>query len=279
MKYLLFLLLCSSICRKAVAQKNYFPIDTLNKNALELEKINYRALNIYKFNVQISSDSVFLMLPKGLPRGYYEVCYDNNPQQLALIYYNYGAAAYCQQFYKNGAMKSDSEYHPLGVLHGVHVLYSREGDEIWHAEYTFGELDKRYRLDYLEVENSTLKAIRTQKAFGTYIFEPTPSRARRDKIELRTNGHFLYWASHNDCHYCLSYTGRWRQEGNFIVLQLSKNNIWQNATRQFAILATPRLTGLELIEVKEWGVEWYHSEYKKISSKTTPLSSKKRTLE
>ena len=246
------------------AQSSYFPTDTLSSDDLQLEQIDVRYGNTYYFKTTIEEDSIFLILPKGLPNGYYEAYYNNDTNRLALVYYKNGARSYGQQFYANGSIKSDTEYNRFDELHGLHILYQRTGAEAWHAEYDFGELDSRYRLDYLEVENSTAILIKNKAAFGTYEFLPTPSRGRRDRIHLKEDGVFTYECSVGNCNWCGNYTGRWKQEGDFLYLELDDPTLWINPVRKFAITATALLKQLELVEVKNWGVEWYNSEYKKV---------------
>ena len=246
------------------AQSSYFPLDTLSSDDLQLEQINIRYGHTYFFTTTIETDSIFLILPKGLPEGYYEAYYYNDTNRLALVYYNNGARTYGQQFYADGSIKSDTEYNRLGDLHGLHILYQRTGIEAWHAEYELGVLDRRYRLDYLEVENSTKILLKTKKAFGTYEFLPTPSRGRRDRIHLEEGGTFLYECSIGDCDWCGKYKGKWWQEDDFLFLEIEDKTLWTNTIRKFAITATVMLKQLELIEVKPWGVEWYNSEYRKV---------------
>lgn len=243
-------------------QTTFLPLDTLSKDDLALSIINLSALNIYSFSTTITQDSVLLVLPEGLPRGYYEAYYDNDTNKLALAYYNYGWSAYVQQFYRNGAIKSDTECDGRGVWHGLHILYYRDGTEAWHAEFTHGVLDKRYRLDYLEVENVTQAALQTKRLFGQYLFTPTPSRARRDQIELKADGTFTYTASTYQKPLSAVYHGQWYLEEDYLVLRI-EGDIWQFATRKFVVKGTVNLTHLELIEIKDWGVEWYRSEYQK----------------
>lgn len=248
----------------SVAQSNYFPLDTLSSDDVQLAEISVLYGNTYYFTTTITDDSVFLILPKGLPKGYYEAYYDNDTNRLALVYYNNGAKTYGQQFYADGSMKSDTEYNRLGDLHNLHVLYNRRSEEVWHAEYYFGVLEPQYDLEYLMVENSTDTLLKNKAAFGWYEFTPTPSRARRDRIELQEDGHFIYEYSTNGCHWCSRYEGKWKQVKDFLVLQLNDTTVWKTPVRKFAITATALLKRLELIEVKDWGVEWYHSEYKKV---------------
>lgn len=264
MKLSFFILFLSCLSANILlAQYDYLPLDTLSKDDLKLNKIYLRQFNYYHFNTAMESDSSLLVLPEGLPKGYYEVYYKQDTNRLALAYYNTGRAAFVQQFYLDGSMKSDTECNTKGKWHGLHIVYARDGNEIWHAEYQFGELDKRYRLDYLAVENSTAQAIATQKAFGKYTFSSTPSRARHDQIELLPNGTFNYHLLDQNDRISNTYAGTWSVAENYITLRLSQDNIWLQPTRKFAITATVNLTALELIEVKEWGVDWYYSEYKK----------------
>lgn len=262
MKSLYHFLCLSFLPFFAIGQTTFLPLDSLSKDDLELRIINVPALNIYSFSTTIQQDSVLLVLPKGLPRGYYEAYYDNDTNKLALAYYNYGWSAYVQQFYKNGAIKCDIECNSQGAWHGLHILYYRDGTEAWHAEFIHGTLDKRYRLDYLAVENVTKAALQSKRIFGKYLFTPTPSRARRDQIELKEDSTFIYTTSTNQKPLSDSYTGEWYLEKDYLVLNIEED-VWQFPSRKFVVKGTVNLTRLELIEIKDWGVEWYGSEYKK----------------
>lgn len=248
-------------------QANYFILDTLSNNDIYLEEVDYRYGCTYQFTTEIINDSIFLILPEGVPRGYYEAYYDNDTNRLALVYYNNGSMTYGQQFYADGTMKSDTEYNSVGAFHGLQIWYNRSGVEVWHAEYDFGLLKPQYDLAYLELENETEVLLDNKKGFGLYTFTPTPSRARREQIQLNENGTFVYENSTYDCHYCNRYEGTWTAADNFIYLELKDPRGWRTPIRKFAITATARLTRLELMEVKDWGVEWYHSEYRKIDFK------------
>jgi hypothetical protein len=259
---LLSFVLLIGVLNTSWAQKTFLPFDTLSNDDIQLLEINLPALNIYCFSTTVTNDSVLLVLPEGLPRGYYEVYYNQDTNCLALAYYNYGWSAYIQQFYKDGTMKSDTECNSQGTWHGLHILYYRNGTEAWHAEFINGVLDKRYRLDYLEVENVTEAALKTKKLFGKYSFSPTPSRARKDQIELKKDATFIYSVAINQKAFSQHYSGTWTIKENYLQLELQED-IWQFPIRKFVIKGTVHLTHLELIEIKDWGVEWYRSEYKK----------------
>jgi len=202
-----------------------------------------------------------------VPRGYYEAYYENDTNRLALVYYNNGATTYGQQFYADGTMKSDAEYNSIGQFHGLQIWYNRKGEEVWHTEYNWGVLKPQYDLEYLKLENKTQVLLDNKKGFGLYEFTPTASRARREQIQLNDNGTFVYKNTTHTCHYCNRYEGKWTILDNFLYLELEDPTGWRTPIRKFAITATNRLTRLELIEVKDWGVEWYHSEYKKVNLK------------
>lgn len=246
------------------AQSTYFPTDTLRIEDLKLEKINFRYGHTYQFKTTITTDSVFWVLPKALPKGYYEAYYQNDTNRLALVYYKEGARTYGQQFYADGSMKSDTEYNIWGDLHGLHVLYDRNGEEIWHAVYQYGLVEPQYDLYFLNLYNKTAKLLQNQKAFGVYEFHPTPSRGRKDRIHLKPNHHFVYEYSTDLCEWCYSSTGIWRAEGDFIILEIENKKIWSNPTRKFAITANKQMKQLEMMEVADWGVRWYNSEYLKV---------------
>lgn len=246
------------------AQSTYFPTDTLRIEDLKLEKINFRYGHTYQFKTEITNDSIFWIMPKDLPKGYYEAYYNNDTNRLALVYYKEGARTYCQQFYTNGSMKSDTEYNVGNEMHGLHVLYDRNGEEIWHAVYSHGFLEPQYDLYFLEFYNQTEKLLQNKKAFGIYEFLPTPSRGRKERIYLSENQIFEYEYSTDHCEWCYKNKGIWKQEGNFIVLEIENKKLWSNPIRKFAITANKQLKNIELIEVADWGVKWYESEYSKI---------------
>ena len=246
-----------------IGQSNYFKIDSLSNNAIKLTIITNIHENSYQFSTSINSDSIFWIMPKGLPKGYFEAYYYNDTNRIALVYYNYGSKSYAQQFYSDGSMKADTEYNRLGDLHGLHVIYDRKWEEVWHAEYNFGVLEPEYDMRYLKEENSTTLLLKNKNAFGTYEFTPTPSRSRRDRITLRPDSTFTYQYSQNKCHFCFSFEGVWTTNENYIILELSNKKVWKNPTRKFAVTANNDITKIKLIEVKDWGVEWYNSDYKK----------------
>lgn len=263
-KYYTILIINLFLFGSSKGQGNYFTFDTLSNDEIYLEDIDFRYGHTYQFTTNITNDSIFLILPKGVPKGYYEAYYDGDTNRLALVYYNNGARTYGQQFYADGTMKSDVEYNSVGQFHGLQIWYNRSGEEVWHAEYDFGALRSQYDLEYLELENETQVLLANKKGFGLYEFTPTPSRARRERIELNENGTFVYENSTRACHYCNRYEGTWLAADNFLYLELKDSTGWRTPIRKFAITATARLTRLELMEVKDWGVEWYNSEYRKV---------------
>lgn len=246
------------------AQSSYFPIDTLDANAIRLDQIDHWQGNTFIFQTPIYNDSVCLVVPPSLAKGYYEVYYDNNSNKLALTYYNYGRSRYTQQYYKDGSMKSDTEYNRQGLRHGLHVIYDRNGEEIWHANYYWGQLDDKYYSDYLEKANYTLEAMQVGVAWGTYEFKSTPSRARHDRITLQKDSTFSYQrynigkASWNPLA-----QGIWYIQDHMLHLQISTPNVWKYTQRKFIITGNRLRKKLELVEVKPWGLDWYYSEYKK----------------
>lgn len=261
------LICCCLFCWSMLAQQQCFELDTLSNNAIQLEAINFRYGHSYQFTTNITNDSLFLVMPKGIPKGYYEAYYHQDTNCLAMVYYNNGHRSYGQQFYANGAMKGDTEYNAQGQLHGLQVLYDRKGEELWHAEYVWDILEPQYDLKELMANNLTQQLILNPIAFGWYTFTPTPSRARRDRIHLKKEGTFIYQYSTYDCHFCFSSTGTWSLEGEYLRLALEDKTIWRTPYRKFALTANPQRTRLELLEVKDWGVEWYNSEYQKVNKK------------
>lgn len=236
----------------------------LRADAVVLSRINQGVYhNNYFFDTLLENEGIFLMLPKGLPRGYFEAYYNGDTNRLALVFYNNGVHSYGQQFYENGSMKSDSEYNKHGDLHGLHVIYDKSGEELWHAEYYFGVLDYKYNLKYLQQINRTIALLQSKAAFGSYVFEPTPSRARREKIILSENHRFIYQNYLNSPPNQGIYHGRWKQQNGFLLLELRTPDIWFCNPRKMAIstVAQKQL----LLEVKDWGVEWYNSEFVKRS--------------
>ncbi len=262
MKYLVFML-CLLFGPVTLAQY-CLPEETLSVDDIVLREIDLRLFNRYQFETALVSDSVLLLIPKGLPFGYFEVYYENDTNKLALIYYNYGRSAYAQQFYKNGAIKSDTEYSVGGKRHGVHVVYDRQGNEIWHAEYHNGQLDRKYHLDYITNDNVTTEAINTGRAFGVYEFLPTPSRARKDRIVLNRDTTFVYYDSNSSCDFCVERQGTWVENNGFLLLRLNDEKYWRSQNRKMVIKATTRLMQLELLEVRDCGIDWYHSNYYKL---------------
>lgn len=234
----------------------------LSADMVVLSRINQGVHhNNYSFNTLLESEGVFLKLPKGLPRGYFEAYYNGDTNRLALVFYNNGPNSYGQQFYKNGSMKSDSEYNKFGDLHGLHVMYDKTGEELWHAEYYFGILDYKYNLKYLQQINKTSVLLQNKAAFGSYVFEPTPSRARREKIVLSENYRFTYQNHLNSPSNQGAYHGRWKQQDGFLLLELLTPDIWYCNPKKMVIstIAKQQI----LLEVKDWGVEWYNSEFVK----------------
>lgn len=203
-------------------------------------------------------------MPNNLPPGYYEAYYEQDTNQLALNYYSYGMSNYAQQYYKSGAMKSDSEYNQIGQRHGVHVLYNRAGEEIWYAIYDKGELEYKYTFAYAKKRNRTKQATKAGKLVGRYQFTPTPSRARKDYIELQEGGTFLYAYSTQDCDYCEKAKGKWEVIDNYLRFELEENKeAWIYPQREMILVGQGKLRNLQLVDRKPWGLDWYHSEYSK----------------
>lgn len=245
-----------------VAQVSYFPIDTLKAADVRLDQIDLRYGNIYYFEKTINSDSIFLALPGYLPKGYYEAYYDDDTNQLALTYYNFGKRSYCQQYYKDGSMKSDTEYDRYGFMQGLHVLYNRDGDEIWHADYWHGGIEIKYSFEYLEVFNYSTELINANKAWGCYEFSPTPMRERHEQIDLRADGSFSFHNFKADCNCRRHSEGRWELKDKLLRLKIDNKDVWNGKeTKIFAIVANHRMKKAQLIEVLPWGLNWYGSEF------------------
>ncbi|MCP4438523.1 MAG: hypothetical protein GY810_06225 [Aureispira sp.] len=260
----ILLFFCLWIVSYLDAQSSYFPIDTLDANDIRLEQIDHWQGNTFVFKTTITTDSICLIMPSGLAKGYYEVYYDNDSNKLALTYYNYGRSRYTQQYYKDGSMKSDTEYNRYGLRYGLHVIYDRSGEEAWHANYYWGDLDDKYYVDYLDKANYTLEAMEAGAAWGTYEFRPTPSRARHDRIILQKDSTFSYQRYDiTKASWGPIYQGTWWTQNNLLQLQLSSPAIWKYPQRDFIITGNRLRKKLELIEVKPWGLDWYYSEYKK----------------
>lgn len=262
---ILFLFICLGMFYLPKAQSSYFPIDTLDANSIRLEQIDHWQGNTFVFRTTINTDSICLVMPAGLAKGYYEVYYDNDSNKLALTYYNYGRSRYTQQYYKDGSMKSDTEYNRHGLRNGLHVIYDRNGEEIWHANYYWGQLDDKYYPDYLEKANYTLEAVEVGAAWGTYEFKPTPSRARHDRITLQKDSSFSYQRYNiSKSSWNPLSTGIWYIQNELLYLQITTANVWKYPLRKFIITGNRLRKKLELIEVKPWGLDWYYSEYKKL---------------
>ena len=244
------------------AQPGYFPLDSLSRDDIVLEQIDLRFGNTYRFKTLVIKDSIFLNIPTFLPKGYYEVYYDNDTNRLALTYYNFGNKSYCQQFYKDGSMKSDSEYDRYGNMHGLHVLYNQNGDEIWHADYWHGSLELKYSLEYTEVFNYTEELIKNGKAWGCFEFSPTPMRERHDQIQLRADGTFSFHNFKADCDCSRHAEGKWFLKDKLLHLTADKKDVWPSGnSRKFAIIANRKAKNPVLVEVMPWGANWYGSEF------------------
>jgi hypothetical protein len=260
LSFALIVLLFSSFAAKS--QINPPPFDTLSRDDIFLLEIDLRYGNSYKFTTNIVSDSVIFILPNSLAKGYYEAYFNNDSNRLALAYYNFGNKSYAQQFYADGSMKSDSEYDRYGYMHGMHTVYDRNADEIWHADYWHGSLDLKYTFEYLEAYNYTDEFISSNKAWGCYEFSPSPMRERHDQIHLRKDGSFSYHNFKADCDCRRHSEGKWTFEKGLLLLHIDKKDVWlQGAQRRFALIARRKSKKPVLVEVSEVGLNWYASEY------------------
>lgn len=256
----LIILLISGFTTKS--QVNPLPFDTMSRDDIILVEIDFRHGNSYKFKTKILSDSQIYILPKSLAKGYYEAFYNNDSNRLALSYYNFGSKSYAQQFYADGSMKSDSEYDRFGYMHGMHTVYDRNADEIWHADYWHGTLEVKHTEKYLDSYNYTDEFVRSNKAWGCYEFSPSPMRERHEHIQLRKDGIFSYQNLKSNSDYSRHSEGKWTIEKGLIVMHLDKKEVWaQGAQRQFALIANRMSKKPVLVEVTEFGLNWYVSEF------------------
>ena len=258
---LLFILLLISFKIKSQIKPVHF--DTIQRTDLELMEIDLDNGNNYRFNTQIDSDSVIFSMPAMLPKGYFEAYYQNDSNLLAFTYYNFGNKPYLQQFYLDGSMKADSEYDKFGNMHGLHVVFDRNGEEIWHADYWHGAPESKYTEKYLKLYTCTEKLITEKKAFGCYIFEPTPMRERKDEILLKADGSFVFHNYKADCDCNRHSKGIWKLENGLLKLQAENSKIWpQGTVKTFAILANKGRNAV-LVEINSYGLNWYASEFYK----------------
>jgi len=237
--------------------------DTLSRSDIELVEIDIINGNNYRFLTYIESDSNIYLMPTLIATGYYEAYYHNDSNQLAFAYYNFGKKSYSQQFYSDGNMKADSEYDQFGNMHGLHVVFDRNGEEIWHADYWHGGIELRHTKRYLEVYNYTTELIKSKKAFGCYIFKPTAMRERHDEISLNEDGSFSFHNYKADCDCNRHSKGRWKLEDGLLRLSADNPKIWpNNKEKTFAIISKNGRNPL-LVEYSIYGLNWYASEYYK----------------
>jgi hypothetical protein len=256
--YILLNLICPILL---LGQQPYFPMDSLNADSVELLEIDLRHGNTYRFRHFLREDSVYLLMPPQLPKGYYEAYYDGDTNKLALTYYRFGRHSYAQQYYRDGSMKSDTEYDRYGLRHGMHVLYDRAGEELWHVDFYRGALEKEYSPAYIEAYNYTQVLIENGKAWGCYEFEPTPMRARHDQLHLREDGTFSYHNFKADCPCRRHSEGKWTLKGDRLELSVDNEEVWGQKKRVYVILANRRHKRRQLIWMRPWGAHWYASEY------------------
>ena len=77
-------------------------------------------------------------------------------------------------------------------------------------------------------------------------------------------GKFVYSYSTYDCDYCKEAKGKWKLVDNYLYLELEKNrDAWIYPQRAMIIVGQGRLRKLQLVDLKPWGIDWYHSEYSK----------------
>ena len=253
-------LFCFSLFIKAQVYK--MPFDTLDAAAVKLSIINLKYGNTYVFELLIEKDSVVYVMPNTLPKGYYEAYYEKDTNRLALTYYNFGRRSYVQQFYRDGSIKSDSEYDAFGNMHGLHVVYDQEGNELWHVDYYHRNPEEKYTLDYLDRYNYTKEILLNGKAWGCYEFSPTPMRERHDQISLNKDGTFDYHNFMADCDCRRHSKGIWTvNEDNLLKLTVNNKEVWNRETKYYAIISTHKHKRIQLIEVLSSGLHWYASEY------------------
>ena len=258
-RYTMFLFCLSG--QGLLAQVNCASLDTIAASDIKLEMIDLNYGNTYIITTRIDTDSLIFMLPSALPKGYYEGYYEADSNKLALVYYNFGRKSYVQQFYKDGSIKSDSEYDAYGNMHGLHVIYNRDGDELLHIDYYHGQPEEKYTLAYLKVFNYTKELMQKGKAWGCYEFSPTPMRERHDQILLKENGRFSYHNFLADCNCRRHSEGKWIFENGLLKLTIDNKTVWNKKTKYYALIANHRQKRVRMIEVMPWGLHWYVSEY------------------
>lgn len=259
--FLIFQLLL--IISVAFAQSNAYRSDTISRNDIQLHEIDLRHGNTYHFNTLIQSDSSIFIMPTMLPKGYFEAFYNKDTNKLAFTFYNFGNKSYSQQFYADGSMKADSEYDKYGNMHGLHVVFDRNGEEIWHADYWHGSTESSYNAAYLEVYNYTETLILNKKAFGCYVFKPTPMRERHDEIFLKPDGSFSFHNYKSDCDCNRHSKGTWTLKDGLLQLKADNPKIWPLGTEKTFALIAKRGRKPFLIEYNSFGLNWYASEFYK----------------
>jgi len=259
-KLYIFLLFISA---NLLGQQQTVKFDSISKNDIILFEIDLEHGNSYRFKTFIETDSLIFVMPQMLPKGYYEAYYLNDSNLLAFAFYNFGNKSYSQQFYMDGSMKSDSEYDKYGNLHGLHVIYDRIGNEIWHSDYWHGEVEPMYTKKYLERFNATSKLISNAKAFGCYVFWPSPMRERHDEILLSADGSFSFHNYKANCDCERHSIGNWRLENGLLKLSAENPKIWSGAKEKtFAIIAKNSRNPV-LVEYCTFGLNLYGSEFYK----------------
>ena len=244
-------------------QLHTIDFDTLTRADLELVEIDLINGNNYRFTTHIESDNNIYLMPAMLPKGYFEAYYHKDSNHLAFTYYNFGKKSYSQQFYFDGSMKSDSEYDQYGNMHGMHVIFDRNGEEIWHADYWHGEPELRHTKNYLDVFNYTSELIKSKKAFGCYVFNPTPMRERHDEISLNSDGSFQFHNYKSNCDCNRHSNGKWRLEDGLLKLEAENPKIWPLGKEKTFALISKNGRNPVLVEYSNFGLNWYASEFYK----------------
>lgn len=246
----------------------YFPFESkqLSCDLIKLKSIEKAHFNIYILDTILDHESLFLKVPENSPPGYYEAYYDNDSLKLALVYYNYGEGSFVQQFYINGAMKSDTEYNIKGKAHGLHTVYDKEGNEIVHQEYNNGQLYEQY--DYLKnwQFNRTAQLKRKNKIAACYYFLSTPSRNRTEYIRLKKDGTCMLYYTIKNLSELNLLKGNWKFVQDHLEIKFEKNDYQIQSNKKYILVRPNIFSSIRLVEFKDQYIEWYHSDFNKLKN-------------
>ena len=246
----------------------YFPFESkqLSSDLIKLKSIEKAHFNIYILDTILNRENLFLKVPENAPHGYYEAYYNNDTLKLALIYYNYGEGSFLQQFYIDGAMKSDTEYNINGKAHGLHIVYDKEGNEIVHQEYTNGQLYEQYDYHKNWKCNRTAQLNKKNKIAACYYFLSTPSRNRTEYIKLNKDGTCMFYYSINNLSEMYLLTGNWKFVQDHLEITYDKNDYQIQSIKKYILIRPNLFSSIRLVEFKDQYIEWYHSDYNKLKN-------------